>query len=168
MVLAEKLGVPRSAVLARYPETGFVPFEPHLRYTASFNDDGGRTIAHVKGAAEVVIPMCASIHHDRAITQAEARNVLLLLMVFFENVNVFNCRSETRSVLRVPIGANPFLVVAVVATQLAHIGAMYVPGLNAVLGIAPVSVETWFSVAPIALSLVPVMEADKAFRARRR
>lgn len=99
--------------------------------------------------------------------EAEARNVLLL-MVFFENVHVFNCRSETRSVLRVPIGANPFLVVAVVATQSVHIGAMYVPSLNAVLGIGPVSVETWFSVAPIALSLVLVMEADKAFRARRR
>lgn len=100
-------------------------------------------------------------------SEAEARNVMLLLMVFFENVHVFNCRSETRSVLRVPIGANPLLVAAVVATQSIHIGAMYVPGLNNVLGIAPVSVETWLSVAPIALSLILVMEVYKAFRARK-
>ena len=30
----------------------------------------------------------------------EARNGTLLLMVLFENVHVFNCRSETRSVFR--------------------------------------------------------------------
>jgi magnesium-transporting ATPase (P-type) len=100
-------------------------------------------------------------------SEAEARNVLLLLMVFFENVHVFNCRSETRSVLRVSIGANPLLIGAVVATQSIHIGAMYVPGLNDVLGITPISVETWISVAPIALSLILVMEAYKAFRARK-
>ena len=36
-------------------------------------------------------------------SEAAARNALLLLMVLFENVHIFNCRSESRSAFRVPL-----------------------------------------------------------------
>jgi Ca2+-transporting ATPase len=94
----------------------------------------------------------------------EARNVLLLLLVLFENVHVFNCRSENRSAFRVPLGANPFLVISVVVAQGVHIGAMYTPGLSDVLGVAPVTLGEWATVAAMALVLVVVMEGYKLIR----
>ena len=56
--------------------------------------------------------------------EALARNLLLLLMVLFENVHALNARSETRSVFAVPLAANPFLIVAILGAQGLHIGAM--------------------------------------------
>lgn len=93
-----------------------------------------------------------------------ARNALLLLMVLFENVHVFNCRSERRSSFRVPLFANPLLVLSVLMAQAIHIGAMYVPGLNDVLEIAPLPAETWWRLAPLAVGLLLMMEIYKFFK----
>lgn len=97
-------------------------------------------------------------------SEEAARNGLLLLMVLFENVQVFNCRSETRSIRRVPFAANPFVVISVVVAQAVHIAAMHLPGLSGVLQIAPVSVTTWLEVLCVSLTLVVAMEGYKHFR----
>jgi magnesium-transporting ATPase (P-type) len=98
--------------------------------------------------------------------EERARNAVLLLMVLFENMHIFNCRSETRSVLRVPLAANPFVVIAAIATQAIHVAAMYLPGISDVLRIGPVLPETYGAVAAIALVLVLVMEGYKRLRYR--
>jgi Ca2+-transporting ATPase len=60
LILAAKLGIDRPAQLERLPQVGTVPYEPHLRFAASFHADGlGGVQAYVKGAAEMVLPMCA-------------------------------------------------------------------------------------------------------------
>ncbi|MCW5698212.1 MAG: HAD-IC family P-type ATPase [Rhodospirillales bacterium] len=97
-----------------------------------------------------------------------ARNALLLLMVCFENAHVFNCRSEWRSVFRLRVFSNPMLMVAVVAAQGVHLGAMFVPGLRDVLDIQPISFEGWIEVAALSVALVAVMEIFKFLRPRRR
>ncbi|GAA0606631.1 HAD-IC family P-type ATPase [Craurococcus roseus] len=97
----------------------------------------------------------------------EARNLLLLLMVLFENLQVLGSRSETRSVFRVPLAANPFVVIAVVAAQAVHVMAMHAPGLSGVLEIAPVAPAAWLSLLPLAASVVLVGEAYKRLRRRR-
>ncbi|MHA1114343.1 MAG: HAD-IC family P-type ATPase, partial [Alphaproteobacteria bacterium] len=96
----------------------------------------------------------------------EARNALLLLMVLFENAQAFNCRSEARSVFAVPVRDNPLLILAVIAAQGVHLGAMYLPGLRDVLDLEPVSLERWLTVAGFALGLIVVMELFKAAGAR--
>ncbi len=95
--------------------------------------------------------------------EALARNLLLLLMVLFENVHALNVRSETRSVFAMPLAANPFLIVAILGTQGLHIGAMYLPGLGGLLDIQPIGFGAWVAVAAIAASLFVVMEAHKAW-----
>lgn len=96
----------------------------------------------------------------------EARNGALLLMVLFENVHVFNSRSETLSAFRHNPLRNPFLLFGTAAAQLVHIGAMYTPGLNQVLGIQPVSPENWIKLLGLALSVLVVMELHKLLRVR--
>ena len=93
--------------------------------------------------------------------EAEARTGLLLLMVLFENVHVFNARSERRSVLRVPFVANPFVIVSVAAALTLHVGAMYTPGLNTVLDIAPIDFSAVLLAVPVALGLLAVVELYK-------
>jgi magnesium-transporting ATPase (P-type) len=103
---------------------------------------------------------------DAGWTEFEARNALLLLMVLFENVHVFNCRSEIRSAFRVPLAANPLLVLAVIAAQAVHIGAMYLPGLSHVLRLEPIGFGLWWKIALLALALIVVMECYKLLIAR--
>jgi len=100
----------------------------------------------------------------RGFTLDEARNGTLLLMVLFENVHVFNCRSEVRSAFRHNPLRNPMLLIGTAIAQLVHIGAMYSPWISDVLHIQPVTPQHWLELLGIALSVLIVMELHKAIR----
>lgn len=101
---------------------------------------------------------------NRGFTVDEARNGTLLLMVLFENVHVFNCRSEVRSVfLHNPL-RNPILLIGTAVAQLVHIGAMYTPWLSDVLQVQPVSPQHWLELLGLALTVLVVMEGHKVVR----
>ncbi len=95
-------------------------------------------------------------------SEAEARNGTLLLMVLFENIHVFNSRSETLSAFRHNPLRNPLLLFGTVIAQLVHIGAMYTPWLSDVLRIQPVSLQLWSTLLLMATTVLVVMEIHKA------
>jgi len=103
---------------------------------------------------------------DQGFSLEQARNSTLLLMVLFENVHVFNSRSETLSVFRHNPMRNKLLLGGTVIAQLVHIGAMYTPWLGDVLGASPVTLEQWFTLLGLALSAMVVMELHKWFRVK--
>jgi magnesium-transporting ATPase (P-type) len=90
-----------------------------------------------------------------------ARNELLLLMVLMQNVDAFNARSETRSVLRLPVSGNPVLVAGIACALALHVAAMHFPPLQSVLEIAPLSRTDWLVMPLAALSLLALMELHK-------
>ncbi|SMC68534.1 HAD-IC family P-type ATPase [Rhizobium sp. RU36D] len=100
--------------------------------------------------------------------EVEARNLLLVLFVLFENFQCFNSRSERRSVFRQPLLSNPFLLAGVIGAQTLHLGAMYVPGLNTLLGIAPITLTEWTELLVIAASVLLVSELGKLWANRQR
>lgn len=93
-----------------------------------------------------------------------SRNLILLLMVCFQNIHVFNCRSEIHSVFGHSMRGNPWLILAVLTSQAVHLGAMYTPGLRDLLGLAPVDPLEWAGIAVASLGLILVMEVYKAAR----
>jgi magnesium-transporting ATPase (P-type) len=60
LVLGHKVGLSRLELLSEHPEADVIPFESDNRFAASLNlcPEGAR--AHVKGALERVLPMCAT------------------------------------------------------------------------------------------------------------
>ena len=90
-----------------------------------------------------------------------ARNLILLLMVLFENFHVFNCRSEYLSAFRVPIRNNYFLVFGVLIMQGLHIISLNIPVMQDLLSIAPVTLEQWLMCVAGASSVLMVMELFK-------
>jgi magnesium-transporting ATPase (P-type) len=96
----------------------------------------------------------------------QARNETLLLMVLFENIHVFNSRSETRSAFRHSPLRNPLLLIGTAAAQLIHIGAMYTPWISDVLQIQPVPFMHWLELLGLALVLLIVMEIHKVIKMR--
>jgi magnesium-transporting ATPase (P-type) len=95
------------------------------------------------------------------VEETAARNLVLLLMVLLENAHVFNCRSESISAFRIPLSRNYFVIVAVIAAQGIHILSMYIPFMQDVLGVSPVTFEEWLFFLGIALVLIAVMEMYK-------
>ncbi len=92
----------------------------------------------------------------------DARNALMLLMVLLQNVDTFNARSETVSAFRMPLSHNPWLVLGVAAALLSHVAAMHIPLMQRVLSIGPIGGGGWLVLGGAALTLLIVMEAQKA------
>ncbi|WP_237056383.1 cation-translocating P-type ATPase [Microbulbifer sediminum] len=88
----------------------------------------------------------------------QARNSVLLLMVLFENVQVFNSRSEARSIFHQPFFSNPVLLLGTLAAQGLHILSMYSPLMQGVLGVSPVSLVHWTGLLSLAMLQLLAME----------
>jgi Ca2+-transporting ATPase len=97
-----------------------------------------------------------------------ARNMVLLLMVLFENVHIFNARSEINYLFRIGYRNSKFLILWVIFTQLLHLSCMHIPYMQNILSTQPVSLEAWLGLALVAFGLVIVMEMDKWISVRRR
>jgi magnesium-transporting ATPase (P-type) len=97
-------------------------------------------------------------------TEYSARNALLLLMVLFENVHIFNCRSETQSAFSISPLKSPILMTGMVAAFIVHLSMLYLPWGQALLGTEPVDGETWLLLIACALSVLVVMELHKLFQ----
>jgi magnesium-transporting ATPase (P-type) len=98
------------------------------------------------------------------IAEDHARNLLLLLMVLFENIQVGNCRSETRSVFRMSPFRSPILLAGTLAATAVHVLAMYAPGLRGVLGTGPASAVEWLVLLGLALTVTVAIEVHKFTR----
>ena len=92
---------------------------------------------------------------------ASARNVLLLLMVLFENIHIGNCRSETKSALALSPLRSPILLTGTITAFLIHVAAMHTSFGQMLLDAEPVSLQTWGIVFLLALTIFPVMELHK-------
>ncbi len=96
-----------------------------------------------------------------------ARNLVMLLMVLLENFHALNCRSERKSVFRIPLSHNWPLVIGILAAQSLHIAAMYIPFLAKLLQIQPVTLQEWGYTLVSAASILLVMEVYKQLRGRK-
>jgi len=98
--------------------------------------------------------------------ETAARNLLLLLMVLFENFHVFNCRSESHSLFSVPIRNNRFLVIGVILLQGLHILSLHLPFMQDLLGLVPVSLDQWLLCVCLGSIVIVVMEGFKVLTRR--
>jgi len=94
-------------------------------------------------------------------SEPAARNTLLLLVVLFQLVHIGNCRSETKSALRLSPFRSPILLWGSITALLFHIAAMHLPIGQRILGVEPVSLATWGVLFALALTILVAMEIHK-------
>jgi magnesium-transporting ATPase (P-type) len=104
----------------------------------------------------------------QGIEEPQARNMVLLLMVFMQNVHVFNCRSENVSAFKVPLKRNVLLVFGVLVAQGIHILSMHIPFMQNVLRVEPITFIEWAEILFLAIPLLLVMEIFKMVRGKKR
>jgi magnesium-transporting ATPase (P-type) len=91
----------------------------------------------------------------------QARNLLLLLFVLFENFLTLSSRSERFPLSSMRLTSNPLLLGGILAAQALHISAMHIPLLRETLALSPVSALDWAALLAIASLVAVVVEADK-------
>ncbi len=90
-----------------------------------------------------------------------SRNLLLLFIVLFVNIHMFNCRSETKSAFKTPLMQNSVLIFGVLGAFLTHVLAMYLPLGQLILKTQPVEGKFWLLAIGLALTCVFLMEWHK-------
>jgi magnesium-transporting ATPase (P-type) len=93
-----------------------------------------------------------------------ARTLTVTTMVLFQFFQCWNCRSEYRSVFTISPFSNPFLLFALIGATLAHIAVIYWGPLQWVFRTAPLNFNDWLWIIGISLSVIVVVEIDKAIR----
>lgn len=91
----------------------------------------------------------------------DARNLLLLVMVLFENFHVGNCRSETRSAFALSPFRSPTLFFGTAAAFALHAAAMHLPFMQSVLGVSPLSLNAWLVALAASALVIPAVELHK-------
>jgi magnesium-transporting ATPase (P-type) len=98
----------------------------------------------------------------------QARAIALTTLVVFQAFHLGSCRSELRSVLKVPLLSNRFLIFAQLGALAVHIGALYLPATQFILRVEPFPISVWLLIVPVAATVLVVVELDKWVRRRRR
>jgi magnesium-transporting ATPase (P-type) len=114
--------------------------------------------------AGIVFALWYHLIHNLNYEEAHARTVVMMLMVLLQNFHVLNCRSETRSVFRIPLKNNYVLIAGMMLAQIVHISASYIPGLNTTLQLDPITFAEWIKLIPTAATILVTMEIFKWIR----
>ena len=91
----------------------------------------------------------------------EARAYIMALMVFIQNIHIFNCRSEHKSAFTIPITRNWFIPLTVICSILLQIIIMETPCLAKFLKITSVPFINLIGLFLIALSVLIIIELYK-------
>ena len=90
-----------------------------------------------------------------------ARGYIMALMVFIQNIHVFNCRSESKSAFSVPLKNNKLIVFGVIASVLLQIIVMEVPFLANLLQTKSIPIIHLVLLFTVATSILIIIEIYK-------
>ena len=93
-----------------------------------------------------------------------SRSYLLTLMVFMENIQIFNCRSEKKSVFKVPGENNRFLIISIILTLCIQTLIVRVPELSGFFGLRTIEMTKIGALFLLTIPIIIVMEIFKKTR----
>jgi len=93
-----------------------------------------------------------------------ARGYIMALMVFIQNIHVFNCRSESNSAFSVPLKTNKLIVGGVLCSVLLQVIVMEVPFMSKFLQTVSIPIEHLLYLFLIAIIVLIVMETYKKLK----
>ena len=90
-----------------------------------------------------------------------ARGYIMALMVFIQNIHVFNCRSESSSVFDIPLFNNPMIIFSSIGSIVLHIIVVEVPFLSNFLQAGYVPIDHLIYLFLISFTVLIIMEIYK-------
>ncbi len=90
-----------------------------------------------------------------------ARGYVVTLMVFIQNMHVLNCRSETSSILKVPLKTNPLIIFSIVTAIFLQVLFSEVPFLSKFLQTTSIPITHMLILFAISTIIIFIMEIYK-------
>lgn len=90
-----------------------------------------------------------------------ARSVIMMLMVFIQNINVLNCRSEKRSVFKTSLLSNPIAIITIVGSIVLQLILAEIPFTAKFLKVIPLSWTLIGELFGLTLIIILVFEIYK-------
>jgi cation-transporting ATPase F len=103
---------------------------------------------------------------SRGVDLDQARTAAVNLIVAVETVYLFTCRSLTRSVWRIGLFSNRWILGGVALQAVGQAALTYLPAMNTVFGTAPIDLQTWARIAVLAGVAGVAVALDKRLRRR--
>ena len=100
---------------------------------------------------------------DKGTDITVARSVIMMLMVFIQNINVLNCISEKTSIFEKNILSNIFIPFTVIGSILLQLLVSVIPITAKFLKIVPLSIPTTIRVFILSWIIILVFEIYKLF-----
>jgi cation-transporting ATPase F len=97
-------------------------------------------------------------------TLAEARTVVVNVIVVVEGFYLLNCRSLTRSIFSIGLFSNLWLVAGLVAMIVAQLFFTYAPIMNQLFHSAPIGPEAWLRIVAIGITVYFAIGLEKWLR----
>ena len=94
-------------------------------------------------------------------TIEEARTIAVNTIVMIEIFYLFNCRSLTKSILRIGFFSNKWIFLGVTVMILLQIIFTHSPVLNQVFQSKPIGAESWLQIAGVAIATFLIIEMKK-------
>lgn len=91
-----------------------------------------------------------------------ARAIIMMLMVFIQNINVLNCRSEKRSVFKESIKDNPLVIGTILFSIALQLFMAEIPITAKFLNVVPLPILTIVQIFALSLLIIVVFEVYKA------
>ena len=98
------------------------------------------------------------------VVEEVARGYIMALMVFIQNIHVFNCRSEKQSAFKVPIKKNKLILFGVIISVLLQVVVMEVPLLSSFLKTTSIPINILLYLFLLALIVLVVLEIYKKLK----
>jgi P-type Ca2+ transporter type 2C len=92
---------------------------------------------------------------------ASAQTVGFTTLAMFQVFNALNCRSRTRSIFQMGFFKNPYLIMAIAASIILQVGAIYLPFMQKALGTTPLTIQDWGWIILVSSSVLFVDEIRK-------
>ena len=90
-----------------------------------------------------------------------ARAIIMMLMVFIQNINVLNCRSEKRSVFKESLRDNPLVIGTIIFSVALQLFMAEIPLTAKFLNVVPLPFMTIFKVFILSLGIIAIFEIYK-------
>ena len=89
------------------------------------------------------------------------RSYLLTLMVFIENIQIFNCRSERISMFKIPGSNNRFLIISIIITLCIQVLIVRIPETSNFFGLTTIPIE---NIGMLFLGTIPLIIGMELFK----
>ncbi len=105
---------------------------------------------------------------DSKVNITTSRAIIMMLMVFIQNVNVLNCRSEKRTIFKESLIDNPLIIITVLSSIFLQILMSEISITAAFLKVTPLPLATIFKLLLLSLVIILIFEIYKLiYRSRK-